>query len=109
MKTIYLIIYDNDEPYEDRRRYPVLAASTKARANQILGELNDWAREARRNCPDYPNYEDYNKPGWEEVEKKHTRYVKRLKPPYEISELISMATDRYGEGGSLHLQELACV
>ncbi len=106
MKT-YLIIYDNGESYEDHDRYPILAAKTEKRAKEVMTKMNEWVERAKTKCPEPP--EDCEAPDYEAQEAKREAYVKSLKPPHGISELVRMATDRYLDYQTLHVTEIKTV
>ncbi len=105
MKT-YLIIYDNGESYEDHDRYPILAAKTEKRAKEVMTKMNAWIKRAKAKCPEVPDFES---PDYEAQEAKRESYVKSLKPPFGISELVGIATDQYSHYQNLHIREIRVV
>lgn len=105
MKT-YLIIYDNGESYEDHDRYPILAAKTEKRAKEVMNKMNAWVERAKAKRPKPP---DYDSPDYKAQETKSESYVKSLKPPYGVRELVRMATDQYLDYQTLHVTEIKTV
>ena len=103
MKNIHLIYYCNGEDYEDYDKYPVLAFASERKAQKVLAELTKWYKDARDNLPEV----DLDAPNWEAQDEIRSRYIKSLKPPYDLTCLTDNI--EYRKYASLSLNTLPLI
>lgn len=97
MNSVYIILYDNGQDYEDHSSWPVLTVSTKERAEQIVNEVNKWARETNEQMPalyEMPmdaTESDYDK--LEASERVRHEWVEKVDAPYGIQDFVGLMMD----------------
>ena len=100
----YLISYDNGESYEDHAQIPLCVVPTEARAKARIAEWLEWVEAQRAKMPEEPHW-DKGEEMFERMGQARETFWKALKPPDEITCLISLVSDEYNRG-SLRYREV---
>lgn len=75
MNKLYLISFDNGEPYEDNSRWPVLICNSQEKADSLISEWTEWAKTAAQGLPPEFNPEPNVEISEEEWEKQYDKVL----------------------------------
>ena len=99
MAQQFIIQYDNGESWDDHRRYPLFVVRSKPRAQIWVARWLKWVevKKTKLEALPLPVYDDFHDEAEQNglIEARET-YLKALRPPRGITELIGMVGNAYG-------------